>query len=477
MKKSSLGKRAVAGACALTLALSMPVLAFGTGDQEPVTDAQELAQKVADNANVETTFDDTTNKATTTLEGVDSGLAVQPSDDANVETSNDASVSVEYVVDSAITDQDALDEAIAGADAPILQEVTTPSAAFDEAKNGGDDLQVAGGITKDEAKELISSEDNYISASTFEVNPVSEAATGATVTVVYTTDEHAENVECYAYVTYKDGNGATVNKVEKLTGTNGVYSLSLGQVAEAEVTFVLKNSLIAVQPAPATTHVDNGGNDTDGYDLAYTTGATKTLMGNGGLNWSASASADVHQTTSAPTAAYLSISANDTVGSASPAFTAAQHNNPLDFQKVINVTVSSTAPADDITNAAINANVGAANRSVRVFWDETDADGKVVGKYRDVTSDADGNITVPGIVPGTIYTLAVSPAGVTPPTPDNPDIPVIPDQPVNPDNPNIPIIPGGDEPGNNGSDEGEAAGNGAAATDNGATSPKTGIFA
>lgn len=472
MKKSSLGKRAVSGACALTLALSMPVLAFGTGDAEPVTDQQALAETVADAAESNTTLNGTT--ASTTINPDDSGLSVQPSKDENVEVTDNLEVTVDYTVDAEIDSQEKLDAAIEE-NGPVIEQVSAPSEAFDAIKS--DPSKVEGtDADKTAAAELISNPDNYISANTFKVNPVGQDDADTTVTVVYAPDANAEGVECYAYYTVVKG-GVTTNKVEKLTLKDGKYELALDGV-EAEVTFVLANSNTTITAADATTNKSNGGDAENGYDLVYTTGSTQALKGNGQLNWSAQASADVHQAAETPNAGNLAISATEGDAAASPAYTASQHNAPFDYAKVINVTVTSAADADDISNAKISANVGAANRTVRVFWDET-VDGKTVGKYRDLTSDANGNITVEGITPGTVYTLAVAPAGEAPSDPSTPDIPVVPDQPVNPDQPIIPNNPGSDVDGSGAGTDGDngTANGGAAASDKGATSPKTGIFA
>lgn len=473
MKNSSLGKRAVAGACALTLALSMPALAFGTGEQEPVTDQQALAQAVADEAASNTVFNDATNTATTTINPDDSGLSVQPSADPDAPVTDDLEVTVEYDVSDEITTQEELDAAIEE-NGPIIEQVTAPSEAFEAIKN--DPTKVDGSeADKAAAAELISSPDNYISANTFKVNAV-EQGDDTTVTVVYAPDANAESVECYVYYTVVKG-GQTINKVEKLTLTDGKYTLELDG-SSAEITFVLANSDTSIATAGATTNKSNGGDAENGYELVYTTGTTQAMLGNGGLNWSASASADIHQATEAGNAGNLAISATEGDAAASPAYTASQHNARFDYAKVINLTVTSAADADDITNAKISANVGAANRTVRVFWDEV-IDGKPAGKYRDLVSDANGNITVEGIAPGTIYTLAVAPAGQAPTDPSDPNIPVIPDQPVDPDQPIIPDTPGTDTgvPGADADADNDATKGGAAASDKGATSPKTGIFA
>ncbi len=470
MKKSSLGKRAVAGACALSLALSMPVLAFGTGEEAPATDQQALAEAVADEAAPETVLDGTT--ASTTISPDDSGLSVQPSTDPDAATTDDLEVTVEYEVDGSITTQDELDAAIEE-NGPVIEQVATKSEAFEQIKTDASKVE---GTEADKAAaaELISSPDNYISANTFQIDLAGQDDTTTTVTVVYAPDANAENVSCYAYYTVTKG-GVTINKVEKLTlGADGKYTLELeGQTAE--VTFVLANSKTSIAAASATTNKSNGGDAENGYDLVYTTGETKALLGNGQLNWSAQATADVHQADETGVAAYLSIAATEGEGSASASYTSFALHNRFDYAKLINVTASTTADPEDVTNAKITANVGAANRSVRVFYTIVE-DGKTVGKYRDLTSDASGNVAFDGVTPGTVYTFAVAPTGQTPSDPSTPDVPVIPDQPVNPDQPNQPIIP--NDPSVDGTGEGDGAvSNGAAAADTGATSPKTGIFA
>lgn len=469
MKKSSLGKRAVSGACALTLALSMPVLAFGTGDAEPVTDQQALAETVADAAASDTTLNGTT--ASTTINPNDSGLSVQPPVDENVEVTDNLEVTVDYTVDTEIDSQEKLDAAIEE-NGPVIEQVSTPSEAFDAIKSDPSKVEAAAGTDKDAAIDLISNPDNYISANTFKVNPVGQEA-GATVTVVYAPDANAQSVECYVYYTYVKG-GVTTNKVEKLTLNNGKYELTIDGT-EAQVTFVLANSATSVATKGDTSGKITG-STADGYDWTYTTATVQAMLGNGQLNWSASASADVHQDDATAVPGNLAISE---AANPSDAYTKQQglEETHFDYAKVINLQVTSAA-ADDVSNAKITANVGAANRTVRVFWVE-DVDGTPLGKYRDLTSDANGNITVEGVTPDAVYTLAVAPAGEAPSDPSTPDIPVVPDQPVNPDQPIIPNNPGSDV---NGSGTGTDAGNGtanggAAASDKGATSPKTGIFA
>ncbi len=468
MKKSSVGKKAIASACALTLALSMPVLAFA-GDPDGAAQGDGI-MVAADEPSA--TINGTTNEVTSTIEGDNSGVSVLPANNEELGVSDNLNVTVNYVSDG-FANQDALNEAIAE-NGPVIEEVTAPSAAFEEVLNGSDDFVLKNGgdsnFDKDAAKDLISSEDNYISKNTYELN-ASGLKTDEAVTVVYAVDANAEGVSCYAYYTVTDGAGNKQTVVEKLPVTDGVATLTLGDNMNAgTITFVLANENTAVQPADATTNVSKGGNATDGYELVYTTGATKAMLGNGQLNWSAQATADVHQAAETANAGNLAISADVVANNASDAYKADQLNNPFDYAKFFNVTVTSAANAEDITNPAITANVGAANRMVRVYYTET-VDGKPVGKYRDLTSDADGNVTMTGVVPDTVYTFAVAPAGQTPDNPNVPDIPVNPDQPVNPDNP-TPVVPG-DE----GSDNGVADnGNSATAADKGTTSPKTGIF-
>lgn len=475
MKKSSLGKRAVSGACALTLALSMPVLAFGTGEQEPVTDQQALAQAVVDEAASNTTLNEDNKTATTVINPDDSGLSVQPPKDENVEVTDNLEVTVDYIVSDEITTQDELNAAVEE-NGPVIEQVTTPSDAFDLITKDPSRVE-ADGVDVDKAADLIASPDNYISANTFEISPAGQSDTTTKVTVVYAPDENAQNVECYAYYTVRKGN-TTTNVVKKITvGADGKYTLELDGQA-AQVTFVLTNSETSVVEEGETSGKITG-STADGYDWTYTTATVQALMGNGKLNWSASASADVHQDDPTANVANLSIEES---AKTSEAYDKQQglEETHFDYAKVINLKVAS-AVADDVSNAKITANVGAANRTVRVFWVE-DVDGTPLGKYRDLVSDANGNITVDGVAPGTVYTLAVAPAGEAPSDPSTPDIPVIPDQPVNPDQPNTPIIPnnpGSDVDGSGaGTDKGDGAANGgAAASDKGAVSPKTGIFA
>lgn len=470
MKKSSLGKRAVSGACALTLALSMPVLAFGTGDAEPVTDQQALAETVADAAESNTTLNGTT--ASTTINPDDSGLSVQPSKDENVEVTDNLEVTVDYTVDAEIDSQEKLDAAIEE-NGPVIEQISTPSDAFDLITKDPSRVE-ADGVDINKAAEIIASPDSYISANTFEINPAGQSDTTTKVTVVYAPDENAQNVDCYAYYTVRKGN-TTTNVVKKITvGADGKYTLELDGQA-AQVTFVLTNNATGVVEEGETSGKITG-STADGYDWAYTTATVQALKGNGQLNWSASASADVHQDDPTAVAANLSI---EEAANTSEAYDKQQglEETHFNYAKVINLKVTSDV-ADDVSNAKITANVGAANRTVRVFWVE-DVDGTPLGKYRDLTSDANGNITVEGITPGTVYTLAVAPAGETPSDPSTPDIPVVPDQPVNPDQPIIPNNPGSDVDGSGAgtdADNGTANG-GAAASDKGATSPKTGIFA
>lgn len=461
MRKSSIGKRFVASACTLALAISMPAMAFAGDEPETQEGGVAVEQAADETPATNTTFDNTSNTVTSVITGEG---AVTDADATNEEYS----VSVDYTV----SDEEAANVEAAITDGtfePVIEEVAAPSDAFDKALKGE--------LKGDQADYNLSADD-YITAKSFEVKTPEASGATKTVTVVYTAGDNATELKCVVYITITKANGDIETVVAEATNNGDgtfTYAAADGVADGAVMTFVLSASTDASAATTTKGNTIQAGENKDGdkiYDVTFN--ATQSANnGDGKQNWKIDVTTTLDGLTDAQIAALTATNVISATNTQTPAAAFANESQATLSQYepgALSFVIASTE--GDVKSANVTLNVGKqyAGRSVTVYGQG--ADGILDEQY--VTIDPNGNIVLPVTEMGT-YTFAIA-KGSTPVVPGDPDQPSTPDQPVDPDNPR-PVIPG--DEGFNGGDEGDGAaadGNGVTASDNGKTSPKTGIF-